>query len=56
MMFNGDKDWEKKFEALHRTKPGKFISASDDPNLLLTMNLVMLRQYLGEVIPLFMVW
>jgi hypothetical protein len=31
MMFNGDKDWEKKFEALHRTKPGKFISASDDP-------------------------
>jgi hypothetical protein len=31
MMFNGDKDWKKKFEALHRTKPGKFISASDDP-------------------------
>eukprot|EP00984_Skeletonema_dohrnii_P018119 scaffold8372_cov88-Skeletonema_dohrnii-CCMP3373.AAC.10 len=32
-MFKGERTWKKNFEEYHRSHPGKFISASEDPNV-----------------------
>ena len=33
LMFKGERTWKKNFEEYHRSHPGKFISASEDPNV-----------------------